>query len=91
MTRKFFAIALTSAFVFAGGAAFNGASLSEAASIPSGSYKQSCKDISASDTGLRATCQRADGSWQKTSLSSAAFPCDDIENDNGELVCVGGN
>ena len=87
--RKLFITAFM-AFVFVGaGLMLGNPAVSEANSVPNGSYKESCKNISADSKGLYATCQKSDGSWQKTSLSSHSFPCDDIENDNGELVCVG--
>ena len=87
--RKFF-ITTVMAFVFAGaGLILGNPTVSEAKSVPNGSYKKTCTNIKVDSNGIYATCQKADGSWQETSLSSYGFPCDDIENDNGELVCVG--
>ena len=59
--------------------------------VPKGSYQQTCKDIKVSDTGISALCQRKNGAWKQASLSSRGFPCKiDIENDDGDLVCIGG-
>jgi hypothetical protein len=65
------------------------ASLAVAQSIPRGSYRQTCRNIRVDGNGLYATCETRNGSWKDTNLSSNGFPCDDIENDDGELVCVG--
>ena len=74
---------------FAAGVAFVSMdSVSEAASAPNGSYKKTCRGIKADANGITAECQTKNGKWKKTSLSSYGFPCADIENDNGDLVCV---
>ena len=74
-------------FFIGGAIVFNADAL--AAAAPKGSYKKTCKDIRTDANGLYATCKTTNGKWKKTSLSSYVFPCKDIENDNGNLVCVG--
>ncbi len=59
--------------------------------LKNGSFRKSCKDIDISNTGLRATCRKIDGSWVKTSLSLTAGRCTEIENIDGDLVCTMGN
>lgn len=85
--RKLLLFSLAMAFA-AGIAVVSLNSVSEAASAPNGSYKKSCKDIKVSSAGISAVCKTSSGTWKKTSLSSHGFPCGDIENDNGELICV---
>ncbi|MEM7008204.1 MAG: CVNH domain-containing protein [Thermodesulfobacteriota bacterium] len=55
---------------------------------PSGSYESSCKDIRVSDGKLKASCERADGSWNNTKLNYKKCK-GDISNNNGELSCRG--
>ena len=75
---------------FAAGIAFVSMdSVSEAASIPNGSYKKSCRNIQRTEHGgIIAECKTKSGKWKKTSLSAQNFPCSEIENDNGELICT---
>ena len=75
---------------FAAGVAFVSMdSVSEAASVPNGSYKKSCRNIKRNQNGdLFAECQTKSGKWKKTSLGVANFPCSEIENDNGDLICT---
>ena len=56
--------------------------------LPSGSYQETCKNIRADKNGLYATCQKRDGSWKETSLGTDNFPCREIGNDNGDLICL---
>jgi hypothetical protein len=65
------------------------ASMAVAQSLPRGSYRQTCRNIRLTENGLYASCERTNGTWKDTNLSSYGFPCDDIENDDGDLVCVG--
>ncbi len=55
--------------------------------INNGSYRQTCQKITVTDTGLRATCRKMDGSWVNTSLSLIAGRCSEIENIDGRLIC----
>ena len=75
---------------FAAGIAFVSMdSVSEAASVPNGSYKKTCRNIKRNQNGdLFAECQTKSGKWKKASLGAANFPCSEIENDNGELICT---
>jgi hypothetical protein len=52
-------------------------------SIPSGSYQQSCKNISVGDQVLSANCQDSDGKWEATQLRDYQSCGNDIMNDNG--------
>ena len=53
---------------------------------PSGSYKNSCKDIEVKGDRLKAKCEKKNGNWNNTSINYKK--CDrDIWNDNGELTC----
>jgi len=53
---------------------------------PPGSYKKSCKDIQIIATKLWAVCEKADGSYEKSTLSYQH--CEgDISNNNGRLSC----
>ncbi|HLW53992.1 MAG TPA: CVNH domain-containing protein [Candidatus Angelobacter sp.] len=61
-----------------------------AQSIPSGSYQQSCKNVSVRDQVLLANCQDSDGKWEATQLRDYQSCGSDIMNDNGALRC-GGN
>lgn len=64
-------------------------SVSEAAGVPNGSYKKSCRNIKRNQNGdLFAECLTKSGKWKKTSLGVANFPCSEIENDNGDLICT---
>ncbi len=69
------------------GLLFSLADFAHANAIKEGSFRQSCKEINVDKNGITALCQKKDGSWQKTSLSSYNFPCTDISNNNGELLC----
>ncbi len=58
-----------------------------ASAAPTGSYRQSCRDIQQhNDRTLSAECQTRDGDWVHTELRYSN--CDgDIANSNGRLVC----
>jgi CVNH domain-containing protein len=60
-----------------------------AQSVPSGSYQQSCKNISVRDEVLSANCQDSDGKWEATQLRDYRTCGADIMNDNGALRCAG--
>jgi len=53
--------------------------------VPSGSYKESCKDINVT---LHGYCRKIDGSWDWSSLDITHYETypGQIVNDNGELV-----
>ena len=75
---------------FAAGIAFVSMdSVSEAADVPNGSYKKSCRNIKRTEYGgITAECKTKSGKWKKTSLSKANFPCSEIENNDGDLICT---
>jgi len=52
---------------------------------PSGSYKDSCRNISVSGSTLKAECKDMRGSWHTTSISKNCSG--DIANRNGALRC----
>ncbi|MCM2310225.1 MAG: CVNH domain-containing protein [Steroidobacteraceae bacterium] len=53
-----------------------------------GSFRSSCRDISADANGtLTATCQAANGSWRRTSLSSRQCGSHRAGNRDGNLFC----
>ena len=86
--RKLLLFSFAAALV-AGFALTSADSVSEAASIPNGSYKKSCRNIKRTEHGgISAECKTNSGKWKKTSLSAANFPCSEIENDNGDLICT---
>lgn len=58
-----------------------------ASAQPSGSYRDSCEDISAGTNTLRALCRTEDGEWNRTRLEGYASCTGDIANDDGRLVC----
>lgn len=54
--------------------------------LPSGSYKETCHDLSMNGDILSAECQRSDGSWRWTSLDVG--DCyGNVVNQNGRLEC----
>ncbi|MBK8010992.1 MAG: hypothetical protein IPK13_06550 [Deltaproteobacteria bacterium] len=59
----------------------------EKPSLPTGSYADTCRDVSLSGTTLVATCQTARGAWTKTSLPSFRDCTGDIANSDGQLSC----
>ena len=53
-----------------------------------GSFSQSCRDVSVDSNGtLTATCQAANGSWRRTSLSSRQCGSYRAGNRDGTLFC----
>ncbi len=53
-----------------------------------GSFRSSCRDASTNSAGmLTATCQTANGNWQRTSLSVRDCTSYRAGNSNGHLVC----
>jgi hypothetical protein len=62
--------------------------IGRAQSVPSGSYQQSCKNISAGGDVLTANCQDSDGKWEATQLRDYRSCGADIMNDNGALRCA---
>jgi hypothetical protein len=53
-----------------------------------GSFRSSCRDASTNSAGmLTATCQTANGNWQRTSLSVRDCTSYRAGNSNGRLVC----
>ena len=55
-----------------------------------GSFRQSCRDISSDSAGtLTATCQAANGSWHRSSLSLRQCSSHRAGNRDGNLFCEG--
>jgi hypothetical protein len=54
---------------------------------PDGGYRQTCRDIHVSGNTLQASCEKKNGKWKNTSLRNFNRCTDQIENDNGKLVC----
>jgi hypothetical protein len=54
---------------------------------PEGGYRQTCRDIQVSGNTLQATCEKRSGKWKQTSLRNFNRCTDQIENNNGKLVC----
>jgi hypothetical protein len=57
-----------------------------AQSLPSGSYRQTCRDVRVNGSNLAASCRKIDGSWQLTYLDVSQC-VGDISNENGTLSC----
>jgi hypothetical protein len=57
---------------------------------PPGSYQQSCRDIRMQGWTLAAVCRRADGRGEQVSALNVARCVGDIGNNNGQLICNGG-
>jgi len=55
--------------------------------LPQGSYLQSCMGAALRGDTLVATCRRADGREQRTSLADVRRCVGDIGNNNGNLQC----
>lgn len=68
---------------------FAGQGIGRAQAIPSGSYQQSCRNISVGDQVLSANCQDSGGKWEATQLRDWQSCGSDIVNDNGALRCAG--
>ena len=54
---------------------------------PPGSYKKSCRQITATYERLRAFCKNKRGRWRITSLKNFQSCVGDIGNNNGRLTC----
>ena len=61
--------------------------MAQAATPPSGSYRQTCQDIKASSRVLKARCQTRYRSFVRTALAGYRNCTGDIANVNGQLVC----
>ncbi|MGC2694309.1 MAG: CVNH domain-containing protein [Candidatus Angelobacter sp.] len=59
--------------------------------VPSGSYQQTCQNIGVRGSTLYASCRNVNGGWQNTELQGYDRCNGQIENDNGNLRCTGGN
>jgi hypothetical protein len=59
------------------------------AQTPSGSYKQTCRDIHVRGNTLDADCQTGNGQWNRTSLRDFERCNGGIVNDTGTLRCGG--
>jgi CVNH domain len=60
--------------------------------IPSGSYRQTCRDIGMNGSTLQARCQTSNGDWQSAQLPDFQRCASEIVNDNGGLRCnMGGD
>ena len=74
-----------------GVAALAGLSLSAYAQAPPpGSYQQSCRDIRMQGSTLIAVCRRANGRGDQPTALNVAHCVGDIGNNNGQLICNGG-
>jgi len=61
-----------------------------AAAQPPGSYRDSCRDIRMQGSVLTALCRRAGGRGEQLTALNVAKCVGDIGNNNGNLVCNGG-
>src|SRR5258708_5149922 len=55
--------------------------------LPSGSYRQTCRNIGIDGSRLYANCRDGNGNWQSTELSDYRSCSNEITNDNGTLRC----
>lgn len=55
--------------------------------VPEGGYRQTCQDARTVGTTLQANCQKRNGKWKQASLRNFNRCADQIENNNGKLVC----
>jgi CVNH domain-containing protein len=58
--------------------------------LPPGSYQQSCRDFRMHGSTLSAVCRRAHGRGEQPTALNVAHCVGDIGNNNGQLVCNGG-
>ena len=72
------------------GAIFVIASTAAWAQEPPGSYRESCRDIRMQGPILTALCRRAHGHGEELTALDVAHCVGDIGNNNGNLVCNGG-
>jgi hypothetical protein len=61
--------------------------LASAQNVPPGSYLRSCGEVYVRGDTLVATCRRADGNAERTSLRAVQRCVGDIGNMNGRLTC----
>src|SRR5215469_10888734 len=76
---------LSSAFIF-----FSLATPAMAQGIPTGSYQQTCNNVSVNGAVLVANCQDRNGTWRSAQLPGFQNCNADIMNDNGNLRCASG-
>ena len=58
--------------------------------LPPGSYQQSCRDFRMQGGTLTAVCRRANGRGDQLTALNVTHCVGDIGNNNGQLVCNGG-
>lgn len=58
----------------------------EAARLPPGTYRESCRDVSVEGRRLEARCRRRNGEWRDTEIDLTRCKSP-IRNDDGRLVC----
>jgi hypothetical protein len=58
--------------------------------LPPGSYQQSCRDFRMQSSTLTAVCRRTHGRGEQVTALNVAHCVGDIGNNNGQLVCNGG-
>jgi CVNH domain len=61
-----------------------------AQALPPGSYQQSCRDFRMRGSTLTALCRRANGRGEQLTGLNVSRCVGDIGNNNGNLVCNGG-
>jgi CVNH domain len=54
--------------------------------LPTGSYRESCRDFSLENRRLEARCRRRNGEWRDTEIDLTRCKSP-IRNDDGRLVC----
>jgi hypothetical protein len=59
--------------------------------MPSGTWRQSCRDGYVDGRRLYAECRRNNGRWQDASLNLQSCPRGPVGNNNGTLYCEGGS
>ena len=57
--------------------------------VPGGSYHGTCHDVVITNTVMKASCRRGDGSYAESSIDTAGCPPSGISNDQGVLKCAG--
>lgn len=55
--------------------------------VPSGSYRQTCRDIGMNGSTLHASCQNSNGNWHSAQLQDFQRCTDEIVNVDGALRC----
>jgi hypothetical protein len=58
--------------------------------LPSGSWRQSCRNGNMYYSTLNAQCQRVNGSWRDSSIDTRSCGNRGVGNNDGNLVCEGG-